>query len=672
MKKKTLLVASCIAGTFPLFAQTSTALSKSAELNFRAMDIPLLDGMAYFINMTGTFFHIVTTLAMLIFLITILWNAFRLWIGTQTVRKACVDIIVKSLLFTAVFVTYSAIRIGVIDTAMKIGSRAGGGADLLSIQFSNLTDHLEEKITVSTSAIKKLIENGAREGAKLNKTDVDKLAKKAGMTDEQMDKFVKEHGYEVTQNQSAAQAFKKGLIFGGTGATICAIVAGVKNVTNYNKMYSNMSKAEKDAINQDIANGEVANAQRLISAMAEVLVENPAWQEEVKKGGSPSIKTSVSKYLYSPFISVDPKDANAQKIKNKAWAKTGVKESVLVSPGQMIKTGVLIANILKIYGTSEYDNNIGIVKKKQIFPTWNEVFDFILLTVLTICLVCSCIFCVIQYIMCIFEYFITTSLGVIFIPFILWDGTKSFAAKLVTLFSAYFIKIVVMLICLFWTYAAYINMGMMVLSSSEPLSLLNFAYCLFVIILGYVCTQNAPQIAVTMLNGSPQLSMGEFLHAAGTIAAKAALAGKAASAVARPAAVGAVTGGMAGAAAARGAWQGVSGAGGTTGQKISAALKSGTGAMFKQWGADSINSVSRLIAGRDIAANSKDSNIYGRGHDPNHSRSDAKTGFADIQKSYHDKYAKNQADATQTQQAAAQGNKNTPKKVNETEKKRSD
>ena len=30
---------------------------------------------------------------------------------------------------------------------------------------------------------------------------------------------------------------------------------------------------------------------------------------------------------------------------------------------------------------------------------------------------------------------------------------------------------------------------------------------------------NAPQIAMTMLNGTPQLSMGEFMHAAGTAAA---------------------------------------------------------------------------------------------------------------------------------------------------------
>jgi hypothetical protein len=43
-----------------------------------------------------------------------------------------------------------------------------------------------------------------------------------------------------------------------------------------------------------------------------------------------------------------------------------------------------------------------------------------------------------------------------------------------------------------------------------------------------VVTQNGPQIAVTILNGSPQLSMGEFLHAAGTAVAGAAMAKRAA------------------------------------------------------------------------------------------------------------------------------------------------
>jgi type IV secretion system protein TrbL len=137
------------------------------------------------------------------------------------------------------------------------------------------------------------------------------------------------------------------------------------------------------------------------------------------------------------------------------------------------------------------------------------------------------IFCVIQYVMCIFEYFIVTAVGVIFIPFCLWDGTKSFTAKLVTLFTSFFIKIMVMILCLFWVYSAFIYMGVSILSSNEPISFLSFAYFIFTCLLGWVVTQNGPQIAVTILNGSPQLSMGEFLHAAGTAGAAIKGGGKA-------------------------------------------------------------------------------------------------------------------------------------------------
>jgi type IV secretion system protein TrbL len=71
-------------------------------------------------------------------------------------------------------------------------------------------------------------------------------------------------------------------------------------------------------------------------------------------------------------------------------------------------------------------------------------------------------------------------------------------------------------------------MGVSILSSNEPISFLSFAYFIFTCLLGWVVTQNGPQIAVTLLNGSPQLSMGEFLHAAGTAVAGAAMAKRAA------------------------------------------------------------------------------------------------------------------------------------------------
>jgi type IV secretion system protein TrbL len=168
--------------------------------------------------------------------------------------------------------------------------------------------------------------------------------------------------------------------------------------------------------------------------------------------------------------------------------------------------------------------------EKKLDETFQKIISLILIVLMTFGLLMASIFCVIQYIMCIFEYFIVTAVGVIFIPFCLWNGTKSFTAKLVTLFSSYFIKIMVMVLCLFWVYSAFIYMGVSIMSSNEPVSFLSFAYFIFTCLLGWVVTQNGPQIAVAILNGAHQLSMGEFLHAAGTAAASAAMAKRAATA----------------------------------------------------------------------------------------------------------------------------------------------
>jgi type IV secretion system protein TrbL len=196
----------------------------------------------------------------------------------------------------------------------------------------------------------------------------------------------------------------------------------------------------------------------------------------------------------------------------------------------MIKTAVLISDIISRQGSIEYSSDKEGFIEKKLDETFQKVVSLILVILMTFGLIMASVFCVIQYVMCIFEYFIVTAAGVIFIPFCLWDGTKSFTAKLVTLFTSYFIKIMVMILCLFWVYSAFIYMGISIMASNEPVSFLSFAYFIFTCLLGWVVTQNAPQIAVTILNGSPQLSMGEFLHAAGTAVASAAAARKAAGA----------------------------------------------------------------------------------------------------------------------------------------------
>jgi type IV secretion system protein TrbL len=249
---------------------------------------------------------------------------------------------------------------------------------------------------------------------------------------------------------------------------------------------------------------DLQQAMITMKAMEEVLVEQT--DEESGYGES-----KVKQYLYNPFMT----DREGR-------------QTNLLSPGAMIKTAVLISDIISRQGSTEYSSDKQGFIEKKLDETFQKILSLILVILMTFGLIMASVFCVIQYVMCIFEYFVVTAVGVIFIPFCLWDGTKSFTAKLVTLFTSFFIKIMVMILCLFWVYSAFIYMGVSILSSNEPISFLSFAYFIFTCLLGWVVTQNGPQIAVTILNGSPQLSMGEFLHAAGTAVASAAMAKRAA------------------------------------------------------------------------------------------------------------------------------------------------
>ena len=122
---------------------------------------------------------------------------------------------------------------------------------------------------------------------------------------------------------------------------------------------------------------------------------------------------------------------------------------------------------------------------------------------------------------------------------------------------------------------------------------------------------------MTMLNGTPQLSMGEFLHAAGTAAAGAALAKKGATAAAKTAAPvvkGANAGIAEGAAAAAGAWKGAGEAGAGFGTKF----KMAAGAGFKQtasaWSSGIKDHASRLLTGHESSSHNASSLHNGVGN----------------------------------------------------------
>lgn len=599
--KKKLISLFLLLNPLLIYAVDTSKAAEKMDLNFRLMDLPLLDGMAYFLSTMTSFANIASKLAIMLFLVTLCWNAFRLWYGTQQVRKAAVDIMMKCLLFTAVVTCYRGIQFGVLDLSMKVGSLAGGGAAEISTSFSDLRTNIENKLEVAQSTMIKLFKNAGENGGGLSKNDVKKFAKATGFTEEEVNKKASEYGVKVTDN---GLSFKTFFYEGIAGM----IVRGVQNKKAYSKMYENLNGEDIDTFNQMLDDGEGDKILVLLNAFNEVLTPNPDWENA---SDTQKFEDNIDKYIYSPFITSTVEKADGTTYTAEDWKKTGMNSGVLVSPGAMIKTACLIVSVLDAAQTKTPDGNGGFMHRVFNVPTWEDVIHFILLAIMALGIVFSAIFCVIQYVMCVFEYFITTSIGIIFVPCILFDGTKSFASKLVTLFTSYFIKITVMLLCLFWTFSTYIKTGMMIMTSSNPLNWLNFSYLMFTMLLGFVVTQNAPQVAVTILNGSPQLSMGEFLHAAGTIAGGAALAAKGAKMAHGAVQAGgkvadsAVSGVASGIAAAQGTAEG----GGSRGD----ALKSGLKTAGSAWGSGIVNSASRFVIGRDVAGNGATSGGFRKG-----------------------------------------------------------
>ena len=613
MKKKNIIFCVLPLISSSLFAENANkAGAVTAALNFRVMDIPLLDGMSYFITTIGTFGDIAGKLAIALFLTTLIWNAFRLWFGTQQVRKAAVDIMLKCLLFTAVFAGYRGIQVGVIDLAMKIGANAGGGAAEVATTFSNLKENLEAKLIVAQKTMKKMFKEAGDTGGALSETDVKILAKGTGYSEEEVRKQAEQYGVKI--NDSAATVAGKVFLYTG-GSSVAAlgtlIGVGINNKIQYKKMYKNLNDEEVNNFKEMVKNGEGADIQNLLAGFAEVMYENPDWEN-----APDDLKSNINKYIYSPFITTTDVLPDNEQWSLKKWKKTGVDEGVMISPGALIKTCVLVANVIMAKEENTTDEN-NQTSKKFFQKTWQDINRFIMTTIMVLGIIFAGIFCCIQYCMCIFEYWIVTSIGVLFIPCILFDGTKSYASKLIQLYVSFFIKITVMLLCMFWTFSTYVNVATNILASANPVTMLNFAYILFALILGFVVTQNAPQIAMTILNGTPQLSMGEFLHAAGTAAAGAALAKRGASMAAKKAAPvvkGANAGIAEGAAAASGAWKGAGEANAGFGTKFKMAASAFAKQTGSAWGSGIKNYNSRLLTGKDSSSHNASSLHNGVGN----------------------------------------------------------
>lgn len=624
-KKLGIIASIFLIGSGQVFAGPISAITNRLQNNsYTVFDTPLLNGIEYFIQTISTFAYVAGYLAIVLGLTGVLWNAFRLWFGTQQVRKACVDIGLKFLIYTCVLLVYGSVTSGVMNLATNLGLRAGNGYFTTKVTMQTMYENVKDQTKAANEALESFYNSVGENGKSLSDETVRLLAKNTGYSTEELKKKLEASGITVdktfinaktagsTVGSAAgiaggiAAGAALGSVIPGVGTAVGAVVGGlivgvggyfagrgvgsaIDNGISSNQLYKNAQDAQQKDMLKKIKNGDFKDAFIIMKALDEVI--SPVTNED-----------GTISYIYDPLIYL--KGTSGSTIK-------------LISPGSIIKTGVLWANLIKNMEATDFDSNAGTFLEKKLDGGFNALTNWVMQLILVIGIIASMIFATIQYVMAIFEYFIVTSMGVIFIPCVLFDGTKTYASKLITLFLSFFVKITVSIMCLFFVVNMFATNASVIISSGHPCSLANFSYLFFTIILGFILTQNAPQVAMTMLNGTPQLSMGEFMHAAGTAAAGAALAKKGATMAAKKAAPvvkGANAGLAEGAAAAAGAWKGAGEAGAGFGTKFKMAASAGARQTQSAWSSGIKDHASRLLTGKESSSRNASSLHNGVGN----------------------------------------------------------
>lgn len=197
-----------------------------------------------------------------------------------------------------------------------------------------------------------------------------------------------------------------------------------------------------------------------------------------------------------------------------------------LSPNAMLKIGILSGNVMWEKMFTDLDST---KKKKDLdtgspkgltvagFPVY-RLFDIILLFICRITIIVAMLFAVLQYVMCVVEFTIVVSVSVLCVPCMLMDELHDMAQRVLPSILAQAMKLTLITMSMYFCMWLFLDFTTKVITENTEFNLSTFAYVLFSIFLAFVITQSAPRIAVAIMTGQPQLSMGELVVAMGTAA----------------------------------------------------------------------------------------------------------------------------------------------------------
>ncbi len=430
------------------------------------IDFSVLKIVDYFSMQMHSYLIVAIQLGVFFSALGIIWQCIQMVFGTLEQRKFLVGTITKWFLFLFCLTFYPAVSKGLCTFATQMATYVSGA------KINEITNDFGEYLEILEKSLK------------ADKDELDEVIRNL------------QKAQENTSYTNLYQATSNNMGYGG-------LVSRYDMITE--QLYSAQAKQKEiESIIESIGTDNPKGVAKTINALREILIID---------------NTDVSK-KYS--LNIGMKDAGGN--------NTG-----FLSPNGMLRVSILSAQIMwqKVWEDDvmkEWNENAkkGWVKERQIidFP-FSKIFDIILCFACEILeVVITCIE-LIQYVMCICEFVICVTFGIVLIPCLLFDGLKDMAQKLLPFLLSQTVKLAMITICMFFCCYTYIDIAKRTIADTSSFNLWSFCYVVFTILLTFSLCSNAPKLASALLTGQPQMSMGEFVQSAAAIAGGATLAHKA-------------------------------------------------------------------------------------------------------------------------------------------------
>ena len=434
------------------------------------IDLPVVEAMEYFGGMIVQGLVWARRYAALFGVIGIIWSAFKVMMSRMSVKDLWWDTLFKWVGFTLLFTMYPYITFSFSKVANDIGMKAGGGKQVILDGVNVLYQTITKDLAVQQAWADGMVSD--LETSFDNLTLTTEFQNSASYED-----FLNKVSDEITVKFKSSKDRKKAL----------SVVNEYKERTKYRVMFSaaTLTAIERICIEDEMDGSEGEN-------LLKSYVDLDLWLRDAN--GEPTQYISPSALLRLSLLSCQI-----------MWEKENV-------------------TFNKVSDDIENDEDLGMVKKAftSLGHSLSRIPNMFMCFWCCIVLILATIFAEIQYVMTILEYTMVVGIGAIFIPFILFDGTKDIPKKFIPVFISFMVKMIVITICLMFVYYLMIENCINTIADDGGMNWTRIGEITFESLLCYVLTQNAPKVAQTILTGQPQLSMGEALAGAATVGATAA------------------------------------------------------------------------------------------------------------------------------------------------------